>query len=42
MQMFQSFVVNMKWIESSFLDPEDCREPSLVETGEENSDSDTE
>ena len=28
--MFPSLVVNMRWRESSFLDPEDCEEPSLV------------
>jgi len=41
-QMFHSFVVNMRWRESSPLDSEDCEEPSLVETGEENSDLDDE
>jgi hypothetical protein len=37
-QMFQSFVVSMRWRQSSSLDPEDCEEPILAETDEENSD----
>ena len=35
-QIFQSFVVNMKWRQLSSLDSEDYEEPSLVETDEEN------
>ena len=38
-QIFQSFVVNMRWRESTSLE---CEQPSLVETGEENWDSDAE
>ena len=41
-QMFQSFAVTMRWTGSSSLNSENCDEPSLVETDEENVDSDTE
>jgi hypothetical protein len=39
-QMIQSFMVSMRWRESSSLNIEDCEEPSLVQTDEENSDFD--
>ena len=39
-QKFQSFVVNMRWRQSSSLDSENCEEPSLVEKDEEYSDID--
>ena len=41
-KMFHSFVVNMRWRKSSSLVYENCEEPGLVETGEENSGSDAE
>jgi hypothetical protein len=40
--MFQLFMMNMRRRYSSSFDSEDCEEPSLVETGKENSDNDTE
>jgi len=41
-QMFQSFVGDMRWRQSSSLDSEDCEEPSLLETAKENSDIEAE
>ena len=33
-KMFQSFVVNVRWRQSSSLVPEDCEKPSLIESDE--------
>ena len=41
-QKFQSFVMYMRWRQSSSLDSEDCEVPSFVEIGENNSYSDDE